>query len=114
MTAKLYVGNLGYNADNSTVQRWFSAHGTVKSVNVITDRSTDQCVGYGFVEMSTEEEAKVAIDALDGSEFNGYIIKVAQAKPKKNRHPRTSRVAGGRGGFGSGRGGWGGYGRDSD
>ena len=114
MTTKLYVGNLGYNADNSTVQRWFSPHGSVKSINVITDRSTDQCVGYGFVEMSTEEEAQAAIDALDGSEFNGYIIKVAQAKPKKNRLPRTRRNAGGRGGFRSERGGGGGYGRDHD
>ncbi len=101
MSKKLYIGNLSSDVDSSTLESLLSPHGTVENVNVITDRNTGQSKGYGFVEMSTEAEAQAAITALDGSEYNGRSIKVAQANPPKGR-PR--RGGGGRGGYG-GRGG---------
>ena len=104
MSKKLYVGNLSSDVDNSVLESLLSPHGTVENVNIITDRSTGQSKGYGFVEMSTEEEAQAAIAALNGSEYNDRTIKVAEANPPKSR-PR--RGGGGRGGSGGG-----GYGRD--
>ncbi len=71
MSKKLYVGNLGDDVDNSTLESLLSPHGTVENVNVITDRDNSKSKGYGFVEMSTEAEAQAAITALDGSEYNG-------------------------------------------
>lgn len=96
MSKKLYVGNLSYDVDNSILESLLSPHGTVENVNVITDRNTGQSKGYGFVEMSSEAEAQAAITALDGSEYNGRMIKVAEANPPRTRRPR--RGGGRRGG----------------
>jgi RNA recognition motif-containing protein len=98
MAKKLYVGNLNYDVDTDTLTEWFSAYGTVTSVNIVTDRDTNQSKGYGFVEMETEEAAKAAIDALNGSDQQGRSLKVAEANPPKAKPQR-----GGRGGFGGGR-----------
>ncbi len=82
MGRNLYVGNLGYDVSNSDLEQLFSAHGTVDTVNVITDRDTGQSKGFGFVEMNSDAEAGAAIAALDGKDFGGRAIKVNEAKPK--------------------------------
>ncbi|OPZ97163.1 MAG: RNA recognition motif [Planctomycetes bacterium ADurb.Bin412] len=103
MGKKLYVGNLGYDVNNAAIESLFAAHGTVESVNIITDRTTGQSKGFGFVEMSSEAEAQSAIAALDGKDCGGRAMKVNEAKPQ------PSRSGGGHGGYGGGgRGGYGG------
>jgi RNA recognition motif-containing protein len=82
MGRKLYVGNLGYDVRDSDLEQLFANHGTVDSANVITDRSTGQSKGFGFVEMNSDAEAGAAITALDGQELGGRAIKVNEAKPR--------------------------------
>jgi len=82
MGKKLYVGNLDRNVSNSDLEQLFGEHGTVDSASVIMDRSTGQSKGFGFVEMSTNEEAAAAMQALDGKEFSGRELKVNEAKPR--------------------------------
>ncbi len=101
MGRKLYVGNLPYSADQQSLEEAFSEHGTVDSVNVITDRDTGQSKGFAFIEMSTDSEAQAAIEALNGTNMGGRDIKVNEAKPKA---PRDNRGGGG-GGYGGGGGG---------
>jgi len=100
MGRKLYVGNLSYDADQATLETMFSEHGTVESVNLITDRETGRSKGFGFVEMSSDEEAQAAMAALDGKDYGGRAIKVNEARPQTSR--------GGRGGGGGSYGGGGG------
>ena len=102
MAKKMYVGNLSYSVDADTLTAWFSAHGTVESANIITDRETNQSRGYGFVEMSSEEEAKAAIEALNGTEKDGRALKVSEANPPKQRGGGGGRRFGGGGGGGGG------------
>ena len=104
MGKKLYVGNLSYDVDNAALEEWFVEHGTVESANVITDRATGRSKGFGFVEMSSDDEAQAAMSALDGKEFGGRAIKVNEAKPQVNR---SGGGGGGRGGYGGGGGGGG-------
>jgi RNA recognition motif-containing protein len=110
MGKKLYVGNLSYDVDSSTLQELFSAHGNVQSAEIISDRDTGRSKGFGFVEMSTDEEAQAAIAALNGQEHSGRSLTVNEAKPRENRAGGGG--GGGRGGFGGGGGGGGrgGYG----
>lgn len=82
MGRKLYVGNLGYDVTDSDLQQMFAEHGTVDSASVINDRDTGRSKGFGFVEMSSDEEAEAAIAALDGKEHSGRAIKVNEAKPR--------------------------------
>ncbi len=103
MSKKLYVGNLSDDSDNSTLESLLSPHGTVENVNIIADRRTGQSKGYGFVEMSTEAEAQAAITALDGTEYNGRSIKVAQATPPKSRPRRGGGDRSSGGGYGRSR-----------
>ena len=114
MGKKLYVGNLGYSVTSTTLQQLFTAHGTVVSADVITDRSTGQSKGFGFVEMGSEAEAQAAIAALNGKENDGRMLTVNEAKPREER----GGGGGGRGGFGGGggarRGGGGGGGGRGD
>lgn len=107
MGKKLYVGNLSYQVDSSALEQLFSAHGTVESAQIITDRDTGQSKGFGFVEMGSESEAQAAIAALNGQENAGRALTVNEAKPKENRSGGFG--GGGRGGYGGG-GGRGGYG----
>lgn len=106
MGKKLYVGNLSFSVSDSDLQQLFSAHGNVASAQVIIDRDTNRSKGFGFVEMSSDQEAAAAISALDGQEHNGRALKVNEAKPKESR---PGGGGGGRGGYGGG-GGRGGYG----
>jgi RNA recognition motif-containing protein len=106
MGKKLYVGNLGYNVTSSDLEQLFAAHGTVRSAEVIQDRTTGGSKGFGFVEMESDGEAQAAIAALNGQDHSGRALTVNEAKP------RESRGGGGGGGGGGGRGGYGrgGYG----
>jgi cold-inducible RNA-binding protein len=82
MGRKLYVGNLGFDVSSRDLEQMFASHGTVESATVISDRSTGQSKGFGFVEMSSNAEAEAAIAALDGKELGGRAIKVNEAKPR--------------------------------
>ena len=84
MGKKLYVGNLTYETTQPDLEQMFSAHGTVESADLIIDRGTGRSKGFGFVEMSSEDEAKAAISALDGQDCNGRTIKVNVARPKES------------------------------
>lgn len=85
MAKRLYVGNLAFDVSNDDLQEMFSAHGTVVSAEVVTDRSTRQSRGFGFVEMSTDAEAQAAIGALEGRDCNGRTLSVSEAKPRAER-----------------------------
>lgn len=82
MGKKLYVGNLGYDISTVDLEQLFAGHGTVESVNIISDRVTGQSKGFGFVEMSSDSEANSAIAALDGKELQGRTLKVNEARPR--------------------------------
>ena len=105
MGKKLYVGNLGYRIGNRELEQLFAAHGTVQSAEVITDRTTKQSKGFGFVEMGSDQEAQAAIAALNGKEMEGRTLTVNEARPKEGG---GGRGGGGYGGGGGGRGGGGG------
>ena len=106
MGSKIYVGGLPYSATESQLNDLFAVHGAVESARVITDKFTGQSRGFGFVEMSTAEEAKAAIAALHGTQMDGRTLTVNEAKPQE---PRSG---GGGGRFGSGGGGGRSGGRD--
>ena len=109
MGKKLYVGNLSYDVDSSQLEQLFSAHGTVESAQVISDRDTGRSKGFGFVEMASDAEAQAAIAAMNGQEHGGRALTVNEARPKENRAGGGGGGGGGRGGYGGG-GGGGGYG----
>ncbi len=85
MGSKLYVGGLPYSATEPQLQDLFAQHGTVESVRVITDKFTGQSRGFGFVEMSTSEEASTAITAVNGTQMDGRTLTVNEAKPQESR-----------------------------
>ena len=97
MGKKLYVGNLSYSVDNAALESMFAQHGTVESAAVISDRTTGQSKGFGFVEMSSNAEAQAAISALSGTQHDGRALTVSEAKPREDRGG-----GGGGGGFGGG------------
>src|SRR3954467_6090936 len=105
MAKKLYVGNLSYSVDSSELEQLFGAHGQVTSAQIINDRDTGRSKGFGFVEMSNDQEADAAITALNGQEHNGRALTVNEARP---REERSGGGGGGRGGFGGRSGGGGG------
>ncbi|MEH2024385.1 RNA recognition motif domain-containing protein [Nostoc sp.] len=81
----IYVGNLSYEVTQDDLNSVFAEHGTVKRVQLPTDRETGRPRGFAFVEMGTEAEETAAIDALDGAEWMGRDLKVNKAKPKEDR-----------------------------
>lgn len=85
MGKKLYVGNLSVGVTDSDLQQLFSTHGTILSARVVMDRDTNQSKGFGFVELTTEDEAQAAMAALNGKEHGGKVLKVNEAKPKASR-----------------------------
>ena len=95
MGRKLYVGNLPYSTTEEGLNESFSQCGTVDSVKLITDRDTGRSKGFGFVEMSSDEEAQSAIQKFDGQEFDGRSIRVNEAKPMEPRGSRGGRDFGG-------------------
>ena len=85
MGSKLYVGGLPYSVTEGRLTELFSAHGTVDSANVISDKFTGQSRGFGFVEMSSSSEAQSAIQSLNGTQFEGRSLTVNEAKPMAKR-----------------------------
>ena len=107
----IYVGNLSYSSTEDAIRALFEAHGEVTTVRLITDRDTGRPRGFGFVEMSNDEEARAAIGALDGQELDGRNLKVNEAKPREDRGGgggggRGGPRRGGGGGRSPGRGRW--------
>lgn len=106
MSNKMFVGNLSFNTTQNDLQDAFSAHGTVTEVNLMMDRETGRPRGFGFVTMSTAEEAQNAIAALNGKQMDGRDLTVNVAKPREERPPGGG---GGRREYGGGGGGRGRY-----
>ncbi|MDP8963717.1 MAG: RNA-binding protein [Cyanobacteriota bacterium] len=95
----IYVGNLSYEVTQEDLNAAFAEYGSVKRVQLPTDRETGRMRGFAFVEMGTETEEAAAIDALDGAEWMGRDLKVNKAKPREDR---GSFGGGNRGGGGGG------------
>jgi RNA recognition motif-containing protein len=85
MGKKLYVGNLTFGVTNSALEQMFAPHGTVESAQVIMDRDTGRSKGFGFVEMSSAQEAQAAIAALNGQQSEGRSLTVNEARPREER-----------------------------
>ncbi len=100
MINKLFVAGLPYSVTDEQLSEHFASVGTVTSAKVITDRNSGQSKGFGFVELSTEEEAKKAIETMDNTDFGGRTIIVKEARPME---PRTPGSGGGFRSGGSGR-----------
>ncbi len=95
MGSKLYVGNLSFETSQSDLEQMFGQAGNVEEAVIIIDRETNRSKGFGFVTMSTAEEAKKAIAEFDGKDVSGRALKVNEARPREER-------GGGGGGFGGG------------
>ncbi|MEE8076498.1 MAG: RNA-binding protein [Candidatus Binatia bacterium] len=95
MSAKIYIGGLPFSTTEGQLEEIFSAHGTVESARVITDKFSGRSRGFGFVEMSSASEAQKAIEALNGTQLEGRSLTVNEARPQEKRS--------GGGGFGGGR-----------
>lgn len=106
MATKLFVGSLAYAVTDDMLEEFFKQAGNVVSAKVIIDRDTSRSKGFGFVEMGSEEEAKAAVEQLNGKELEGREIAVNEARPQQ---PRENRSFGG--GGGGGRSDYGGGGR---
>jgi RNA recognition motif-containing protein len=102
MGKKLYVGNLSYDVTDAVLEQLFAVHGTVQSAQVIMDRDTGRSKGFGFVEMSNDQEAQNAITELNGQQHGGRALTVNEAKPREDRGNRGGH-GGSRGGYGGGR-----------
>ena len=108
MGKRLYVGSIPFNATEESLREIFASIGEVESVKIITDADTGRSKGFGFVEMSSAEDAKKAIEQLNGTKFMERSLTVNEARPQQPREGRG--FGGGRGGYGQGRGS--GYGRE--
>jgi RNA recognition motif-containing protein len=95
MPSKLYVGNLAYAVSNDDLHELFSEVGQVQSAVVITDKFSAQSKGFGFVEMTTAQEAADAIQRFDGTELKGRNLKVNEAKPRESSFGNRDRSGGG-------------------
>ena len=104
MATKLYVGGLPYSTQEDALRELFAQAGSVTSAVIIMDKMSGRSKGFGFVEMSTNEEAQNAIYMFNDQEFEGRKLTVNEARPMEARPPRT----GGNGGYGGGNGGYGG------
>jgi len=85
----IYVGNLSYDAGENDLRKVFEEFGTVESVKVVMDRYTNRSKGFGFVEMTNDDEAKKAIEELDGKDHLGRALKVNAARPREDRGNRS-------------------------
>ena len=102
MAKKLYVGGLSYSTTEDTLKNTFSEAGTVESATIIMDKMSGRSKGFGFVEMSSDEEAQKAIEMFNGKDLDGRNITVNEARPMESR-PQGGFDRGGRGGFGGNR-----------
>lgn len=85
MATKLFVGSLAWGVTDDQLKDFFTSAGTVVSAKVIVDRDTNRSKGFGFVEMSSDDEAKAAVETLDGKELEGRAINVSEARPREER-----------------------------
>ncbi|MDJ0735336.1 MAG: RNA-binding protein [Nostocaceae cyanobacterium] len=85
----IYVGNLSYNVTQEDLGKVFADYGTVKRVQLPTDRETGRSRGFGFVDMDSEDEESSAIEALDGAEWMGRVMKVNKARPREEKSGRS-------------------------
>ena len=92
---KIYVGNMSYDTSEDDLRKAFEAHGQVDSVAIISDQYSGRSKGFGFVEMSSETEAKAAIEGLNDSDLQGRTLKVNEARPRND-----GQRGGNRGGYG--------------
>ena len=90
MAKKLYVGNLSYNTTEDSLRNYFSGFGSVASAKIIVDRDTGNSKGFGFIEMSSDDEANAAIAGTNGTELDGRQIRVNEAMDKPARRDRSS------------------------
>jgi cold-inducible RNA-binding protein len=104
MAKKLFVGGLSYDTTEATLRDTFAQAGTVESAAVIVDKMSGRSKGFGFVEMSSDEEAQKAIELLNGKDIDGRNVTVNEARPLEPRAPRRDGFnrGGNRGGFGGG------------
>jgi RNA recognition motif-containing protein len=105
MSNKLFVGNLSFNTTENSLQDAFAAYGTVTETNLMMDRMTNRPRGFGFVTMSTADEAQKAIAAMNGAQLDGRALTVNVARPREERPPGGGGGGGGRREFGGGGGG---------
>lgn len=91
MTKKLFVGNLSYSSTEESLKNAFAQAGTVESARIITDKMSGRSKGFGFVEMSSEDEAQAAISSLNGTELDGRPIAVSEARPQEERPRREQK-----------------------
>lgn len=91
MGKKLYVGNLSFNVDSEQLNDVFSEFGSVYSVNVLTDRETGRSKGFAFIEMSSDDDAMMAIQKLNGTALSGRALNVSEARPQENRFTANRR-----------------------
>ncbi|MFH1608630.1 MAG: RNA-binding protein [Patescibacteria group bacterium] len=102
MATKLYVGGLPYTTQDEALKEHFAQAGSVTSAVIIMDKMSGRSKGFGFVEMSTEEEATKAVEMFNGQEFEGRKLTVNEARPMEERPQRTGGFGGGNGGYGGG------------
>ena len=102
MSSKLFVGNLSFNTTENDLQDAFAAHGTVTETNLLMDRTTGRPRGFGFITMSSDEEAQKAIEAMNGKDMDGRALTVSVAKPREERSGGGRREYSNSGGYGSG------------
>lgn len=105
MAKKLYVGGLPYATTDSELKDAFSQAGSVDSAVIIMDKMSGRSKGFGFVEMTSDDDAQKAIDMWNGKDFGGRTLTVNEARPMEERPRRDFRGGGGNGGYGGGRGG---------
>jgi|JI71714B2RNA_FD_contig_31_6140247_length_458_multi_4_in_0_out_0_1 RNA recognition motif-containing protein len=98
----IYVGNLPYNTNDADMKALFENYGTVTSTSIISDKFTGRSRGFGFVEMSDDDQARQAIEATNGADYNGRALVVNEARPREERPRREFSGGGNRGGGGYG------------
>lgn len=91
----IYVGNLSYQTTEDDIRRAFESHGQVSSCSIIKDKFSGESKGFGFVEMSSKDEAMQAISGLNGTDLNGRTLTVSEAKPRTENRGRDNRGGGG-------------------
>jgi len=101
---KIYVGNIAFNATEQDLRNLFSEYGEIESLKIMKDNFTERSKGFGFIEMVNEEDAKKAIATLNGKDFKGKSLTVAEARPQQKRRGFDDRRGGYGGGMGTGRG----------
>jgi len=101
---KMYVGNIAFNATEQDLRDLFSEYGEIESLKIMKDNFTERSKGFGFIEMVNEEDAKKAIATLNGKDFKGKSLTVAEARPQQKRSGFNDRRGGYGGGMGTGRG----------